>query len=311
MFEALRSLVLRWMRVPHDPEPPAGDPKSVRVFRAAANFYKLRLFGWAVKQLFAVAGIVFWIWMLGVLERNVENTQQFLNGDAPPKAAPANATPAPASPPAPVVTASPDNLTAKAAAKKSPPGNRNARQLVQRVPAWLIWPLRALELFGIAGFLAQLPVTLAALRVDYELRWYIVTDRSLRIRSGIWRVQEMTMSFANIQQVAVTRDPIQGLLKICDVHVQSAGGGSSEPKRGHGGENMHAGVFHGVANAEEIRDLILERLRRFRAAGLGDPDDVPESHVAPATAATAHPALDAARELLAEARALREQLQSA
>ena len=26
---------------------------------------------------------------------------------------------------------------------------------------------------------------------------YLVTDRSLRIRSGLWKVEEMTMSFAN------------------------------------------------------------------------------------------------------------------
>jgi hypothetical protein len=36
---------------------------------------------------------------------------------------------------------------------------------------------------------------------------------------------------------------------------------------------MHQGLFHCVDNAEAIRDLILERLRRFREAGLGDPED--------------------------------------
>jgi hypothetical protein len=33
------------------------------------------------------------------------------------------------------------------------------------------------------------------------------------------------------------------------------------------------GVFEGVPNAVEIRDLMLERLRKFREAGLGDPED--------------------------------------
>jgi hypothetical protein len=62
------------------------------------------------------------------------------------------------------------------------------------------------------------------------------------------------------------------LLGIADVRVQSAGGG--EPEHGAGaGDSLHTGVFHGVDNASQIRDLILERLRQFRAAGLGDPDD--------------------------------------
>jgi hypothetical protein len=71
---------------------------------------------------------------------------------------------------------------------------------------------------------------------------------------------------------------------------------------------LHTGVFHGVDNAPEIRDLILERLRLFRETGLGDPDEAPHLPVAASVQATtsAAPAvLAAARELLEEARALR------
>ncbi len=35
---------------------------------------------------------------------------------------------------------------------------------------------------------------------------------------------------------------------------------------------MHTGLFENVTNAQEIRDVILERLSRFREAGLGDPE---------------------------------------
>ena len=50
MFEWIRTRLLRWLRVPPAPEPPLGAPGSVRVFRAGANFYKLRLFGWTLAQ---------------------------------------------------------------------------------------------------------------------------------------------------------------------------------------------------------------------------------------------------------------------
>jgi len=141
------------------------------------------------------------------------------------------------------------------------------------------------------------------------LRWYMVTDRSLRIRYGVWKISESTMSFANIQQVVVSQGPLQRVLGLADVKVQSAGGGSGG---GHGsehsssGEDMHLGLFHSVTNAPEIRDLILERLRRFRESGLGDPDE--KSAIAPTsplTHATPADTLAAARELLAEAKALR------
>ncbi len=74
---------------------------------------------------------------------------------------------------------------------------------------------------------------------------------------------------------------------------------------------MHLGLFHSVTNASEIRDLILERLRRFRESGLGDPDEK-QTHLAvsPVSAAQANGGdlLAAARELAAEARALRTTL---
>ena len=123
------------------------------------------------------------------------------------------------------------------------------------------------------------------------------------------------MSFANIQQVVVAQGPIQRLLGLADVKVKSAGGGGGHPHQ-HG-EDMHSGLFHSVTNAAEIRDLILDRLRRFREAGLGDPDEKAtmtevatvmnaggigiSSHAGVLSPA----ALSAARELAAEAHALR------
>lgn len=116
------------------------------------------------------------------------------------------------------------------------------------------------------------------------------------------------MSFANIQQVVVSQGPMQRLLGLADVKVKSAGGGDMSGPHGQAeGDDMHSGLFHSVTNATEIRDLILERLRRFREAGLGDPDDK-SAQVAAAPAPT--DAIGAARELVAEARALRAALQA-
>jgi membrane protein YdbS with pleckstrin-like domain len=126
-------------------------------------------------------------------------------------------------------------------------------------------------------YVLQLGVTYFSLRLNYEMRWYKVTDRSLRIRTGVWNVSETTMTFDNIQNITVTQGPLERLFGISDVRVTTAGGGeaAAQKKGGHGGgQNLHLGVFRGVDNPDEIRDLMLARLKRLRDTGLGDPTDV-------------------------------------
>lgn len=172
--------------------------------------------------------------------------------------------------------------------------------------------LHAAEALAWVSFLVLLPITLALVRLDFELRWYILSDRSLRIREGIVTVKEKTMTFANIQQITIHQNPIQRILGIADVHVRTAGGGGSGDNSGKTGESMHEAFFRGVDNAEEIRSAIQERVRLHRDGGLGDPDD-PKPLTAPHAAPSQDtaPALAAARSVLSEARALRESLTGA
>lgn len=161
--------------------------------------------------------------------------------------------------------------------------------------------VQALELFALFVLLVQMPITFFLTQLDYDYRWYMTTDRSLRIREGVAQVQEQTMMLANVQNVAIRQGPIQRWLGISDVEVRSAGGGGGKqkgPEHQVGGPDLHLCYFRGVSNAEEIRDLILDRLRRLRDAGLGDPDD----HAV--EAADGNP-VDAAQLLLEEAKALR------
>ena len=114
------------------------------------------------------------------------------------------------------------------------------------------------------------------------------------------------MSFANIQQVEIRQGPLQRYLGLADVCVRSAGGGDpAAGGKGHAQESsLHMGVFEGVPNAVEIRDLVIERLRRFREAGLGDPEDARAASPARPPAEPDRAALSAVAELLEEARAL-------
>src|SRR6187402_2309072 len=66
-----------------------------------------------------------------------------------------------------------------------------------------------LEAGAVGVFVASIPITYFLQRLNYEMRWYIVTDRSLRIRSGVVWLREMTMTFANIQTIRVNANPIE------------------------------------------------------------------------------------------------------
>lgn len=214
MINFVRRLALALLKIPPEPEPPAGTHASLRVFRAARNFYRLLFLKWGLKQIGVIIGALFSFFLIGEWSKDSDSR--------------------------------------------------------------LVFWINVAEWFGLVGVVAQMPFTLALVRFDFELRWYIVTDRSLRIRAGIWDIREMTMTFANIQQITVEQGPLQRLLGLADVMVRTAGGGSGgmeEARQKGQHQMMHFGYFHGVDNAGEIRDLILERMRKLRDAGLGDPDD--------------------------------------
>lgn len=301
MFEWFRQRVLAFMRVPPAPEPPSGAPESVRIFRAGRNYYRLRLFGWLATQVGAVIGLLFSVSFLYWFKSEVQAAH------LPPAQAVA------VEPPLPVMffpgfSTEPPAKSQARVKRQRQFTRQELRSLARRTPEWALVIIEVIEFGGIMLFLLQLPITFAAVRLEFELHWYIVTDRSLRIRTGLMRLQESTMSFANLQQVEIQQGPLQRLLGLADLRVQSAGGGADRHSK-HTRDSLHTGIFHGVENATEIRDLILERLRRFRESGIGDPDDHAPHDEAPKPAmVSTGDALAAAREVLAEVRALKRAL---
>jgi len=323
MIDRANATALRWAKVSPEPKPPIGATGSVRTFRAGRNYYYVRLLRWGATQVGAVMGLVF---SVGFVAGMVEG----VNRIAPPR-------PAVAASPSPTLSRSPVDATAGADASESATPaieaspsptptasgrNRGRRsgdeawrritsRMVSRIPPqgmtffrnWVVPFLLLLEFFAIATFLLSLPFTYALVKLEFEQHWYIVTDRSLRIRTGVLSLSESTMSFANLQQVEVKQGPVQRFLGLADVRVRSAGGGDHGEEEG---QPLHTGVFHSVENAEEIRDLILARLKAFREAGLGDPDRAPSAEIPTGEArGVSAETLEAAREVLRQTRALR------
>lgn len=112
-----------------------------------------------------------------------------------------------------------------------------------------------------------------AVRIDYALRHYVITDRSLRVREGAWTVTEMTLTFANVQNVRIEQGPIQRLFRISDLVVDTAGGGSATA--GHGrAASGHRVTLAGLEDAAAVRDRVLAYVKQYgRTSGLGDLDE--------------------------------------
>jgi membrane protein YdbS with pleckstrin-like domain len=253
--ETLSRLILRVFKVPPQPRLPAGAPESARVFRAGANFWRLKLLAWAVRQAFTLAGFVI---AMVMLSRAAESGRLPMTSGA--------------------------------------------------IPVAFLTPLavvRSFEVIAWAFWLLQLPITFTILRLDYELRWYIVTDRAARLREGIVSLKEMTFTLANVQDIRLAQGPLQRLLGLADVELRTAGGSegpaAAQGRSGHGAENLHLARFRGVDNAEAIRDLVIDRMKKARGAGLGDPNDAPVIETGRAGSALAA----AARALAAESARLR------
>ncbi|MFO0872725.1 MAG: PH domain-containing protein [Phycisphaerales bacterium] len=131
-------------------------------------------------------------------------------------------------------------------------------------------PWLGVLLFAPALIVAVVPDVLVyiGLHLRYDTTWYVMTDRSLRIRTGIWTIREMTITFENVQNVSVSSGPVQRAFGIADVVVETAGGGSPSAK---GAQSLsHAARIEGIADAERIRSTILARVKASRSAGLGD-----------------------------------------
>lgn len=268
--------LLALLRISERPDPPPGAGDAV-AFRASPRHFWYTAAMWAPKQLAAFFGLVASLAFFGSIEQDF------------------------------VEMAGLEKLTAVFEKVEVSFGPLSAR---------LGSLFLAVEALAIAAFLFQLVASALLLRTAWRLRWYIVGDRVLRIREGIWSVREQTLTVANIQNMTVRRGPVQRLFGIADLEIRTAGGGArGGSSSGESDEHSshRVGRLRGLENAAAIRDRIAARLAAQKSAGLGDTDD-PEDDEEPALAAAepgdrvAADLAAAAEELAAGARALHNAL---
>jgi membrane protein YdbS with pleckstrin-like domain len=114
-------------------------------------------------------------------------------------------------------------------------------------------------------------VAYVGIHLRYDTTWYVLTDRSLRVRRGILSIHETTISFENVQNVEVRQGPVQRYFEIADVIVTTAGGSARHSKgETSASSGPHVGILQGLDNAQSVRDQILDCVKRSRSSGLGD-----------------------------------------
>lgn len=74
------------------------------------------------------------------------------------------------------------------------------------------------------------------------------------------------MTFANIQDLRISAGPLQGWLGLADLVAKG---------KGPLAKSGHSAQFAGIENATATRDLMVERLKHYRDAGLGDRTEKP------------------------------------
>ncbi|MFQ5528263.1 MAG: PH domain-containing protein [Thermoanaerobaculia bacterium] len=260
----MRERLLRFLRVPERPEPPPGAGDELETFRATRGFFHYSILMWFPKQIAAFTGLLFSLSFFGAMGGS---DWDFIDAAAW------------------------DRVMDKI-------GEADIGL------AWLRFDLTNIILFfealAIGAFAAQLIFTGLFLKLSWELRWYMVGERSLRLRHGLWKVREQTMSVANIQNMIVRQGPLMRFFGFSDLEVHTAGGGSggsSNEDPTQQKDSFHVGRFRGLENASVLRDKIRARIQVVQS-GKREPmavDTVDE----PGDLA------GAAQELLGEARALR------
>ena len=133
-----------------------------------------------------------------------------------------------------------------------------------RLTHFLHMVIMPFEVLALILFPFGAALSFVLLHLDIRYRWYLLTDRSLRIREGLWTVREMTISLANLQHVGLRQGPLERWFGVANVEVRTAGGGDKEPGADHTA-SMHIGLLRGVEEADALRDEIVARWQQAQA----------------------------------------------
>ncbi len=124
-------------------------------------------------------------------------------------------------------------------------------------------PLRSpVKMIMLGGYALQLVFSFVATFLSAKSQAYLLSDRSLRIRRGLWVYKEITLSLKNIQQVKISQNLLERLWGIGTVEVRTAGGGAVSKKDEENNDKSHTGELVGLLDPFDMRELVNNAIER-------------------------------------------------
>jgi len=114
---------------------------------------------------------------------------------------------------------------------------------------------------GLVGWLLVMSLILLWIPAFYKSLEYVIEADCVKAKGGVlWRKQ-VTVPFTKMTNLDVTQGPVQRMLDIGTIHVQTAGAGSQE------GSRAELRLL-GIRELDEVKDSILERARGYTASAV-------------------------------------------
>ena len=113
-------------------------------------------------------------------------------------------------------------------------------------------------IFGlcVVGWLVLMVPILLWIPAFYRSLEYIVDSDSVKMKKGVFWRKHVIVPYPKITNVDVTQGPVQRMLNIGTIHVQTAGAGGTQ------GAQAELTLL-GVRDLEGLKDTIMERVRGY------------------------------------------------
>ncbi len=225
---AVAARLLALFRVPERPRPVIGTEPAT-MFRASSKYWWYQLLGWAGRQLGALVGILVSLIVLGAFG-SVDQLADFLPVRVLDQ----------------VFGRLLEGFLARFGVEIDSLDAAGTAIRVGEIVTFVVFPL-------------QLVVSGLLLRLGWLTRWYLVSERAVRIREGVLTLREQTLTLSKVQHMKVQQGPLQRAFGIADLEVRTAGGGAGldADELGKSAASAHVGHFRGLEDVAALR----ERLR--------------------------------------------------
>lgn len=112
----------------------------------------------------------------------------------------------------------------------------------------------------VVGWLILMVPILLWIPAFYRSLEYIVDSDAVKMKKGVFWRKRVTVPYPKITNVDVTQGPVQRMLNIGTIHVQTAGAGSTQAAQAEL-------TLLGVMDLDGLKDTIMERVRNYTFSG--------------------------------------------